>query len=465
MADVGTRASAQDPEKQKDKAAPGKHSGPGTAGTRPQASSGVVRSRKLPSPEVMQKLWEEINPTPLRPYPGFGPWEWPVHALLENRSLENSVLIANECFVHHRDQVEIRLVDRGEGSHSVLLVFFDKGLGGRPRRGPVGPTTMLRQVIVRHVRDLTRFMADWCRICAERADEGKEPWPLHKSFHRSTRDALLKSEVPTRAERAIGMVAPNRPFRYQAPKVIQDRVRGWAESIIRDKGSLVWRFQSLRDRAIEEAGEDENNGYLLRVALELWEDSLGEGHEDVEPLRHLQVLQETDMLKGDVAAKLAAFRADVAAVERERVLVWAEPVIRRATSLRHRAGLLVDHALVMGKDDEREERWLRIALQLWEELVGGDHPDLKVPRHLLSLQDKGEKLYEMDGTWCLESACAEEEVYKPVAADGGAEMTDGEEGEGSDGEDDVVEVNREGIIAEIARIGGDLIERIEVKGQ
>jgi len=55
--------------------------------------------------------------------------------------------------------------------------------------------------------------------------------------------------------------------------------------------------------------------------------------------------------------------------------------------------------------------------------------------------------------------------YKPVAADGDAEMKDGDESEGSDGEDDVVEVNREGIIAEIARIGGDLIERIEVKGQ
>ncbi|OIW26735.1 Nrap protein [Coniochaeta ligniaria NRRL 30616] len=55
--------------------------------------------------------------------------------------------------------------------------------------------------------------------------------------------------------------------------------------------------------------------------------------------------------------------------------------------------------------------------------------------------------------------------YKPVAADGDSEMKDGGESEGSDGEDDVVEVNREGIIAEIARIGGDLIERIEVKGQ
>lgn len=58
--------------------------------------------------------------------------------------------------------------------------------------------------------------------------------------------------------------------------------------------------------------------------------------------------------------------------------------------------------------------------------------------------------------------------YKPVVASadgaGNEEMKDAEESEG-EGEDDVVEIDREGIIAEIARIGGDLIERIEVKGQ
>lgn len=45
--------------------------------------------------------------------------------------------------------------------------------------------------------------------------------------------------------------------------------------------------------------------------------------------------------------------------------------------------------------------------------------------------------------------------YRPVAP---------AEGD-SDGEDDVVEVDREGILAEIARVGGDMIERIEVKGE
>lgn len=52
--------------------------------------------------------------------------------------------------------------------------------------------------------------------------------------------------------------------------------------------------------------------------------------------------------------------------------------------------------------------------------------------------------------------------YKPVATAGDVEMKDDD---GEEEEDDVVEVNRAGILAEIARIGGDLIERIEVKGQ
>ena len=59
--------------------------------------------------------------------------------------------------------------------------------------------------------------------------------------------------------------------------------------------------------------------------------------------------------------------------------------------------------------------------------------------------------------------------YKPAAAGGGGGDGDGDEDmeDGSEGEeeDDVVEVDREAIVAEIARIGGDLIERIEVKGQ
>lgn len=55
--------------------------------------------------------------------------------------------------------------------------------------------------------------------------------------------------------------------------------------------------------------------------------------------------------------------------------------------------------------------------------------------------------------------------YKPVAGEkrkkGEDEMGESE----SDDEEDLVEVNREGILAEIGRIGGDLIERIDAKGQ
>ncbi|KAB5518226.1 Nrap protein [Coniochaeta sp. 2T2.1] len=63
--------------------------------------------------------------------------------------------------------------------------------------------------------------------------------------------------------------------------------------------------------------------------------------------------------------------------------------------------------------------------------------------------------------------------YAPVDGEGKGERKNGKEGGsesddemGSEGEeeDDVVEVNRAAIVAEIARIGGDLIERIEVRG-
>lgn len=57
-------------------------------------------------------------------------------------------------------------------------------------------------------------------------------------------------------------------------------------------------------------------------------------------------------------------------------------------------------------------------------------------------------------------------AYKPAGGRGrDEEMKDGDDESEGDGEDDVVEVDREAIVAEIARIGGDLIERIEVKGQ
>lgn len=57
--------------------------------------------------------------------------------------------------------------------------------------------------------------------------------------------------------------------------------------------------------------------------------------------------------------------------------------------------------------------------------------------------------------------------FKPVAqskSTGGNKPGDGEDMESSDDEgDDLVEVNRDAILSEIARIGGDLIESIEVK--
>ncbi|KAK4242907.1 hypothetical protein C8A03DRAFT_39852 [Achaetomium macrosporum] len=51
--------------------------------------------------------------------------------------------------------------------------------------------------------------------------------------------------------------------------------------------------------------------------------------------------------------------------------------------------------------------------------------------------------------------------YKPVV--GKKSSKEGED-EGSDDEEDLVDVNRDAILAEIARIGGDLVDRLEVKG-
>lgn len=50
--------------------------------------------------------------------------------------------------------------------------------------------------------------------------------------------------------------------------------------------------------------------------------------------------------------------------------------------------------------------------------------------------------------------------YKPVAGQNRPQEDD----EGSDDEAELVEVNKEAILAEIARIGGDLVDKIEVKG-
>jgi U3 small nucleolar RNA-associated protein 22 len=50
--------------------------------------------------------------------------------------------------------------------------------------------------------------------------------------------------------------------------------------------------------------------------------------------------------------------------------------------------------------------------------------------------------------------------YKPVA--GQKRAKDGEDGEGE--EEELVEVNRDAILAEIARIGADLVDKIEIKG-
>lgn len=55
--------------------------------------------------------------------------------------------------------------------------------------------------------------------------------------------------------------------------------------------------------------------------------------------------------------------------------------------------------------------------------------------------------------------------YKPVGVQKKERDEDAMGESESDDEDELVEVNREGILAEIARIGGDLIERIDVKGQ
>lgn len=56
--------------------------------------------------------------------------------------------------------------------------------------------------------------------------------------------------------------------------------------------------------------------------------------------------------------------------------------------------------------------------------------------------------------------------YKPVAVAGKkrAQEESEDEEEEKEGEKELVDVNKEGILAEIARIGGDLVERIEVKG-
>ena len=51
--------------------------------------------------------------------------------------------------------------------------------------------------------------------------------------------------------------------------------------------------------------------------------------------------------------------------------------------------------------------------------------------------------------------------YKPAVVAGQKRVSD-EDGEGEEG--GLVDVNKEGILAEIARIGGDLVEKIEVKG-
>ncbi|KAL2135151.1 hypothetical protein VTI74DRAFT_9582 [Chaetomium olivicolor] len=54
--------------------------------------------------------------------------------------------------------------------------------------------------------------------------------------------------------------------------------------------------------------------------------------------------------------------------------------------------------------------------------------------------------------------------YKPVAA-AGTKRAKGDEDEDMDGEkEELMDVNKEAILAEIARIGGDLVEKIEVKG-
>jgi U3 small nucleolar RNA-associated protein 22 len=58
--------------------------------------------------------------------------------------------------------------------------------------------------------------------------------------------------------------------------------------------------------------------------------------------------------------------------------------------------------------------------------------------------------------------------YKPVAgAEGRKKKVDSESDSDKEEEeeDDLVEVDREAILAEIARIGGELVERIDVKGQ
>ncbi|KAB5554599.1 hypothetical protein GE09DRAFT_1222084 [Coniochaeta sp. 2T2.1] len=111
--------------------------------------------------------------------------------------MEESVETVNKYYIHHKDQLECRLRDRGE-SYTLMVVFFDKPVPAELER--------TRWIVLREVRALTRAVADWCVHCIEQDKSGERLHTLSGYFLLVCHETILRDSRPSLAEKALGMV-------------------------------------------------------------------------------------------------------------------------------------------------------------------------------------------------------------------------------------------------------------------